>query len=260
MAQINNTQLTVILDKLARFATESVGDAEFNSGFNAGMSLASTHVLSGAGALDAYILATADVDIVADLLPPARTLDENHPTPPDAYLLNVPGIAAMISALNTHFKNFGFKGLDDYLTQQNLTTPTLRAHGHFRRYLRTIAAKNSFIPNDLILATFAITGAATGTYTHVAAIDTTKYAGAKLVVKNNGAINSNAVISVTGVKLDGTTQTLTATLTSHADGTETNLSSVLQLFVDVTAISVTSGTNGDAIKIVAKTDRSIATA
>jgi hypothetical protein len=260
MGMLTNTELTVILDKLARFATESVGDPEFSNAFNAGMGKASGDVFSGAGALDAYILTLNDVDIEADLLPAARDLDETHPTPADGFLLQITGITAMINAINTHYKRNGFKGVDDYLTQQNAATPTLRAHGHFKKYLRTISAKNSFIPNDLVLATFLETGAAAGTYAHLASISTSQYAGAKLVIKNVTALTTSAVVTVTAKKLDGTTAILTATLSTHTIDHETDLSDVTKSFIDVTAISITTGTATDEFEVVAKTDRDISAA
>ena len=59
----------------------------------------------------------------ADLLPAARTLDENHPTPPDGFLITVPGIKAMLAALDNHYKTVGgFAGLDAYLTSLNGAT------------------------------------------------------------------------------------------------------------------------------------------
>lgn len=260
MAIIGNSDLQTILDKLARFVTESVGDPEFADDFNAGMEFAADNVFSGAGALSTFILGLDDIDQVADLLPAARSLDETHPTPPDGFVLSIPGINAMIAGLNAHFRFFGYTGLDNYLTTQNASTPTLRAHGNFRKYLKTIAAKNSFIPNDTVLATLTMTGATTGTYANVASIDTTKYAGAKLVAKNQGATNSDSTISVTARKLDGTTAVLTATLSTNTDNAEADLSVTTKLFVAVTGITVTGGTNGDVIEIVAKTDRSIAAA
>jgi len=260
MGQLNNTQLQNIIDKMARWATESVGDPEFNAGFNAGMTAANSHVLSGTNSIATYVLGLNDEDIEADLLPAARDLDENPPSPADGFLLTIPEMSAMIKALDTHFKSHGFKGLDDYLTQQNAATPTLRAHGHFKKYLKTLSAKNSFIPNDLDIATFTETGATTGTYQHLASISTASYAGAKLVVKNVTALTSSAVVSVTAKKLDGTTAVLTATLSTHTINTETNLSDTTPLYVDVTGITITTGTNGDQFKIVAKTDRSIASA
>jgi hypothetical protein len=260
MGQLNNTQLQVILDKLARWASESVGDPAFNSGFNAGMSKANADVISGSNSIATYVLSLDDEDIVADLLPAARNLDENNPTPADGFLLTIPEMSSMIAALNTHFKSHGYKGLDDYLTNQNTATPTLRAHGMFRQYLKTLSAKNSFIPNDLVLATFTETGATSGTFASLATIDKTNYAGAKLVVHNVTALTSSAVVTVTATKLDGTSATLTATLSTHTINTETNLSDTTELYIGVTAISITTGTSGDQFEIVAKADRSVASA
>ena len=257
MPQMTNTMLQSVGDKLARFATEAVGDPEFNAGFTAGIEKASNDVLSGAGGIATYLLTLNDEDVEADLLPPARDLDEVHPVHPDGFLLNIPGVTAMVKALDTHFKRYGFKGVDDYLTSQNAATPTLRMHGHFRKYLKTFSPKNSFIPNDVDLATFLETAASTGTYQHLTAISPAQYAGAKLVVKNVTALTTSAVVSVTAKKLDGTTTVLTATLSTHTINAETNLSDTTKSFIDVTAIAITTGTNTDQFKIVAKTDRDI---
>ncbi|HJZ76948.1 MAG TPA: hypothetical protein VKE51_34695 [Vicinamibacterales bacterium] len=260
MGMLTNNQLQTIIDKLARFATESVGDPEFNAAFTAGMETASQHVLSGAGGIATYLLTLNDEDIEADLLPSARDLDEQHPTLADGTLLTITGVNAIINALNTHFKRNNYKGLDDYMTIINTATPTLRAHGHFKKYLKTLSAKNNFIPNDIQLATLTMTSATAGTYGHLNSIDTTKYAGAKIVLKNLTALGSAPVVSVTAKKLDGTSSVLTATISTATINTETNLSDVTQLYVDVTAISITTGTSGNQIAVVAKTDRSIASA
>jgi hypothetical protein len=263
MPLITNAALQAILDKLARFATESVGDPEFSESFNAGMDAAAANVFLGAGALDQYILDTDDIDVVADLLPAARDLGEDPPSPSDGFILSITSISAMINALNAHCKRYGpagTTGLDNYLTGLNLATPTLRAHGHFRKYLKTISAKNSFVPNDTVLATLTVTGAAAGTFASVASIATTSYAGAKLVVKNQGAVTTGATLTVTGKKFDGTSAALTATINTGTDNTETDLSDTTKLFVQVTNITISGGTATDVYEIVAKTDRSIAAA
>jgi hypothetical protein len=263
MSQISQGNLTTILDKLARFATESVGDPEFSDSFNAGMEKASSDVFTGAGGIGTFLLTLNDEDVEADLLPAARILDENHPSPPDGFMLQIPSVNAMVKAIDTHLKGFGFAGLDAYLKSLNGATgmtPTLRAHGHFARYLKTLSSVNSFIPKDIVLATFTETGATTGTYAHLAAVDKTKYAGAKLVVKNVTGLTTSAVVSVAGKKLDGTTAVITATLSTHTIDAETNLSDTTKVWVDVTGISITTGTNNDEFEIVAKTDRSVAAA
>ena len=140
-------------------------------------------------------------------------------------------------------------------------TPTLRAHGHFKKYLKTLKAVNAFIPTDIVLATFSETGAAAGTYAHLAAIDKTVYAGAKLVLKNVTALTSSPVVTVTGKKIDGTTSSLTATISTHTINAETDLSDTTKVFVDVTNISIASGgTNAEEFEVVAKADRSVTSA
>lgn len=261
MPLMTTTMLSNIADKLARFATVAVGDPEFDDAFSAGMETASAAVLSGGNSIATYLLGLLDEDVEADLLPAARDLDQTHPTPPDGFLLQIKEITAILTALDTHYKRFGYKGLDDYLTVLNAASPTLRLHGHFRRYLKKISAGNAFIPNDLDLGTMAITGAAAGTFTDGVVVDKTQYGGAKLVAKNVGALNSAPVISVVAKRRDGTSATLTATLSTATDAHETNLSDTAKLYVDVTNVTITSlGTNADSFKIMAKTDRDISAA
>ena len=47
MPLISNTDLQAICDKLARWASMSVGDAAFDPAFNAGMEAANAAVMSG---------------------------------------------------------------------------------------------------------------------------------------------------------------------------------------------------------------------
>jgi hypothetical protein len=257
MSLISNGNLQTILDKLARWAGEAVGDAEFNNAFTAGFTVANTDVWS---ALATFVLGLADVDQVADLLPASRDLSENLPSPPTSILVAVPSVAKLLTALDTHCKNFGSTGLNGHLTTLNATTPTLRAHGNFRRYLGKLSPANSFLPNDLVLGEFTASGATTGTFAHSATVDKTQYGGAKLIAKNDGALTSDTTATITAKKLDGTTATLTVTITVHTDAHETNLSDTTMKFIDATAVTITGGTSGDKIKIVAKTDRSVASA
>jgi hypothetical protein len=71
-------------------------------------------------------------------------------------------------------------------------------------------------------------------------------------------LTTSAVVTVTAKKADGTTGTLTATLSTHTINTETDLSDTSQIYVDVTGIAITTGTNADQFEIIAKTDRSVA--
>jgi hypothetical protein len=261
MSIINNTDLQGLLDKLARWAAEAVGDEDFDDSFTAGIALANSNVMSGAGSLQTYLFGLADPDPAADMLDAARDLDESNPVAPTRFLIQIAGISAFFSALNAHIVRYNpsTSTIDAYLTSLNASTPTLRVHQALHDHLKVFSRKNVFIGNDTVLATFSCTGATTGTYASVTTIGTS-YAGAKLVVKNQGAVTTGATLTVTGKKIDGTTQALTATISTGTDNTEQNLSSVLQLFTEVTNITITGGTNANVYEIVAKTDRSVAAA
>ena len=57
------------------------------------------------------------------------------------------------------------------------------------------------------IATFEVTGAGAGTYTHVEDIDTTKYGKANLVLETTASIGAGSLVAtITCVKLDGTTE------------------------------------------------------
>ena len=201
MAIIQTTDLQTVVDKLARWAAMSVGDAAFNPAFTAGMAAANAAVMSGAGSLFTLLHGLADGDPAADMLQAARNLDESNPVPPTRFMIGIAGISAFMTALNTHIARYNpaTPTLDAFLTALNATTPTLRVHQALHDHLRAFSRKNVFIANDTILATFAATAAATGTFASVTTIGT-NYAGAKLVVKNNGAVTTGATLTVTDAK------------------------------------------------------------
>ena len=262
MPIIANSDLQALGDKVARWASMSVGDSGFDNSFNAGMDAANAAVMSGSGSLFQYLadLAATDADPAADMLEAARNLDEDNPEPPARFLFGTT-IASFLSALDKHLKRYSpsTATLDAYLTSLNASAPTLRFHESFHNHVKALSRKNVFVAVDTVLATFAATGSATGTYTHVAALGS-HLAGAKIVVKNQGAVTTGATLTVTGKKLDGTTAALTAAIGTGTDNTETDLSVTTKLFYDVTNITISSGTNGNVYEIVAKTDRDISAA
>lgn len=259
---ISNTILQTVADKLARFAGTVVGDPVLNGAFTAGFATGSAAVLSGANSIATYLITTADEGSLADMLPAARDLDEVNPVPPTRFLFGVASISAQVKTLDTYCKHYGgAASFNAYMTALNVSGPVLRVHQMFADHLQSMSPQNVFIGADTDIARVNVTGAAAGTYTHIALIDKTKYSGAKLVAKNVGALTATTALSITGKKFDGTLATLTVSIATLTDAAETNLSDVTKVFVDVTAISVISGgTAGNIIKIVAKTDRSIAAA
>src|SRR4051812_10513312 len=159
MSQISTGNLTTVVDKLSRFALEAT----------AGYSAAAANVFPGGSGLAAFILALNEEDQVADLLPAARDLDQVPPTPASTFLSSHPEVLAMLTALDTHVKRFGFASLDARLTALNASTPTLRAHEVFRTYYPgRVSAGNLFTGSDVVLAKINTTGATTGTFTSLA--------------------------------------------------------------------------------------------
>lgn len=260
MAIISNTDLQAVVDKLARWAAMSVGDAAFNGSFNAGMEAANAAVMSGSGSLFAFLHGLTDGDPAADMLASARNLDESNPVPPTRFMIGIAEVAAFMTAMNNHIKRYNpaTATLDAYLLALNESTPTLRVHQALHDHLKVFSRKNVFVGADTVLATFSATGAATGTFASVTTL--AGLAGAKLRVKNQGAVTTGATLTITGKKLDGTTASLTVTVSTGTDNAEQDLSVTTRLFVEVTAISITSGTNGNVYEIVAKTDRDISAA
>ncbi len=263
MSIISNTDLQAWGDKIAEWAVEVTGDPSFGASVDAGFDAANANIMSGVNSLFTYFGpggTCSDGDVTADLLRSMRNLDETNPQMPARFLISS-GIQPLLTDMNAHLARYAptTPTLDAYLTSLNASAPTLRFHEAFYNHIATLSRKNVFVGTDTVLATFAATGSATGTYAHVAALSS-HLAGAKLVVKNQGAVTTGATVSVTGKKLDGTTSVITAAIGTGTDNHETDLSSVLRLFYDVTAISITSATNGNVYEIVAKTDRDISAA
>jgi hypothetical protein len=258
MGIIATSDLRTILDKIARYCGEAASDPDIGSTY--GFAAAAGHVLSGSGAIDTFILTLTDRDQIADLLPAARDLDENNPTAPATIISQAALVKAFMAALDIQCARFGYKNLDGYLTFLNTPTPTLRTHGLLRRYLGAVSAANNFLTKDQVIATFTATGAATGTYAHVAAVDATQYGPHKLRMKNVTVLTSAPTVTVTAKKPDGTTSTLTATISTLTINTETDLSDTGLKFVDVTNITIAGSTSGDEVEVIAKSDRSVASA
>jgi hypothetical protein len=250
-----------LLDKLARWSSLAVGDPNLDPSFTAGFTTANAAVMSGAGSIAEYLFGLSDEDPAADMLGAARDLDESNPEPPTRFMIQISGIATLFAAINRHIARYNpaTTTLDSYLSYLNASTPTLRVHQSLHDHLKAFSGKNVFIATDTVLATFSCTGATTGTFASVATIGTS-YAGAKLVVKNQGAVTTGATLTVTGKKIDATTTALTGTVVTGTDNTELNLSSTLRLYTEVTNVTITGGTNGNVYEIVAKTDRDISAA
>ncbi len=268
MAILSNANLKTLLDKLARFAAELNGDnlettvaaggTRLLTAFAAGLTVANSDVWSS---LDTLIAGFADNDQKSDLLPASHFLNQNNP---NALALLSAILAAPLAALDVHCAlRSGVStvqqpnALDAYLTSLNLTTPTGRVHGELL-LVRKFSAGNVFFPTFLQLGTIAVTGAASGTYTHGAAVDLTKYGAGQIMLLNTNAHTTNAILSVTALKPGGATATVTFTAGGLTNNLLTAGSDITQSFSDVSGITVTSGgTAGDNYAVVLVPDRAV---
>lgn len=268
MAIITNANLQSILDKVARHCWFVKGDANLNSAPNAlgaapnvGLDVANSAVI---GSLLTLIETTIN-DPFLDQYDAAAINILNAGNPVSAgFLAGIWG--SFLKGLDDYCRSQGFKGLDDRLTALNGAngmTPTLRAHQAFALAFG-LSRQNLFVGQNTDLATFAETGATTGTLTlltptgsGVAGQLPLFLAGAQLVEINTTALTAAPTITITAVKIDGTTVTLTVTPGALGNGAQNNLSDVSQLYIAVTAITITGGTSGNSFKITALADRRI---
>jgi hypothetical protein len=256
MAIIGTNNLQTILDKAARWAGETQGDTSVVAAANAGLLVANTDVLA---ALQTAVMGLTDVEQVADLLPSIRDLNDGAPV-----LHSWAGSvwAAVMRALDTHSQRYGYASLDAYLTYLNSVSPTLRVHGAIS-LLRAFSPGNVFTSANCVLATAAVTGASTATFTHVAALDTTRYAPGQIKVLNTkGEGLTSTVLTFPGAIKNGVATSINATVTVTTNATLTVFSDANLAFTDcpIAGATISGGNAGDTFSIVIVPDRSVSAA
>ena len=199
---------------------------------------------------DVTLAAVADADVLSDLIP-AYTLR--------AATLLAANLYATLGAYNLWWaldKHLG--GMDQYLRDQNIRVST-----HVQQIGFPLSAEQIMPPAVDPMATFAVTGSGTGTYTHVADIDTTQYGRAWLDAVVTSAIGANAIsATITGVQIDNTTVTSKqVTIAANSSvGTTVHVGTLgvqADSYDSLTNISITGGTSGDAFKVVSRVERTI---
>jgi hypothetical protein len=257
MSIIASSDLQTILDKAARHAAEVLGDPNVVTTPNAGLLVANTDVLA---ALQTAVAGFTDDGQVADLLPAVYALALG---PPTANGLLSASWANVLAALDAHCRRFGYDTLDKYLDYLNVTTPTLRAHGDFAAYVRGLSPTNVFTPANWVVMHVTVTGATAATFTHVAALDITKYAKAQIKVLNTKTEGlTSTVLTFPKAQKNGADHSVTATITVQTDGNLTVFDDVDLAFTDVltTSATISGGVATDTFDIVIVPDRDIAAA
>ena len=122
-----------------------------------------------------------------------------------------------------------------------------------------ITATNTFPPLT-VLGSVAVTGSGAGTFTDSAKVDTANYGGAQIACQVVGDTIGGADIDVTAhVTLEiGSTTTVTGTIPNGSGvGTIVALGSGSDKIVDVTSVTFTGGTEGDAFQLQTIEERSL---
>jgi hypothetical protein len=255
MSIISSSDLQTILDKAARHAAEVLGDPNVVTTPNAGLLVANTDVLA---ALQTAVAGFTDDGQVADLLPAVYGLAQAPPG-----LSFGPIWAGVLDALDRHCRRFGYDTLDKYLDYLNVTTPTLRAHGDFAAYIRGLSPGNVFTPANWVVMHVTVTGAGTATFTHIAALDTTKYGKAQIKVLNTKTEGlTSTVLTFPKAQKNGADHSVVATITDTTDGHLTVFDDTDLAFTDVlvTSATISGGNSTDTFDIVIVPDRDIAAA
>jgi hypothetical protein len=271
MAQISNADLIHILDRMARWGGEAAGiplaSAVATGGVyaatspNAGIAVADADVLA---ALQTLVGGFTDVHQQEDFIPPVVALNDGQPA---LGSLGYNFWAALRRALDIHGLRYNslaagdLSGLDAMLRVLNASAPTVRAHGLFNQYFGNLSPGNVFVPTPFTLATLAVTGATSATFTHVGALDLTLYGPGKIAVLNTKTEGlTSTVLTMTCTKSGVATSvpfTVNVTtnnyLTAGGDATLT--------FSDCTALaSISGGVTGDTFSVVILPDRAISAA
>ena len=271
MAQISNANLITILDRMARWGGEAGGiplaSAVATGGVyaatspNAGIAVADTDVLA---ALQTLVGGFTDVHQQEDFIPPVVALNDGQPA---LGSLGYNFWAAVRQALDIHGLRYNslatgdLSGLDAMLRVLNASTPTVRAHGLFNQYFGNLSPGNVFVPTPFTLATLAVTGATSATFTHVAALDLTLYGRGKIAVLNTKTEGlTSTVLTMTCTK-SGVATSVVFTVNVTTNNYLTAGGDATLTFSDCTAlVSISGGFTGDTFSLVILPDRAISAA
>lgn len=139
-----------------------------------------------------------------------------------------------------------------------LTADGTRVHPDFKRACNpNISAVNTF-PPVTVLGTYAVSGSGAGALTDGDAVNTTLFGGAQIELEvTGGAIGAASItVTVVGTTASGSSITKTGTIDSGAlVGAKFDVGIGSDRYVDVTSVTITGGTTGDAFKIQTKLDR-----
>lgn len=141
-----------------------------------------------------------------------------------------------------------------------LTAGALRVHHLFRRGGNTTIQPVNVFPPATSLGSMAVTGSGSGTFADGQAVSTSLYGGAQieLEVTGNPIGAADIVATVACIFAGGTTDTRSGTIPSGSIvGFKLELGTASDRIVNITGITLTGGTNGDAFRVQTIEDRSL---
>lgn len=188
-----------------------------------------------------------DADITVDLLPAAIALVAAVERESEVASLS----AGFNSAVITHLG----QDLNTWLTASGL-----RVHHLFRRGGNTAILPVNVFPPVTVLGSMAVTGSGAGTFTDGQAVNTSLYGGAQieLEVTGNPIGAADIVVTVAVTLANGTTSTRSGTIPNGSIvGATVALGEATDRIVNVTGVTFTGGTNGDAFRVQTVEDRSL---
>jgi hypothetical protein len=157
------------------------------------------------------------------------------------------------TAFDAHYGGTG--GLNRFLA-----TEGRRVHPDLRKIGIQLDAPNAFPPAIVTLGSFAVTGAGAGTFTLVGDVDQSLYGKANTVVRTTTVIGAVAIVAtLTMKKADGTTVAKQVTIPNGSgSGVEVDIGvHGTDMYIGVTAISITGGTAGEGFEVRTEIERTL---
>lgn len=243
MGLIPNNTLLTLLDSIAS------GKLIYDNAIGVTGTVANTTAKAAQNDLTT-LAAVADAQVLAELMPSFKFRGDT---------VNATSLYATLGAYNIWWaleKHLG--GLADYLIAHDS-----RVSVHTMQIGFPMPAQTIMPPAVDPMATYAVAGSGSGTYTHVADIDTTQYGKAWVSVVATSTIGVSAIqVTVNGLEIDNvTTVSKTVTLAQNSSsGTTVNVGTLgvtADHYTAVTGITITGGTAGDQFKVVSRVERTI---
>ncbi len=269
MSTISSANLLIIADNIAKSLTDI--EAAYISGVTSTVTAVTNGASASSNSLSAHVAALADLAeekaLVASTFAAAAGISAQFPLTANQFYDLYRGV---LYALDVHTA-----GLNAFLV-----TNTVQVHPEFAAAFNRmaslavttgltntaptpIALAQIYSPVEVSLGSIAVTGASTGTFSPGSTLDTTKYGGSQIYLKNTDVSTTTGTatsFTVTYTATDGTsghtsTQALGGTL---ASGAYLAINAVKNAKTVTNIVVNSGGVSPDAIAVVIKLVRAVA--